>query len=46
MASNQYNVGVIGYGLSAKVFHIPLINFVSDFRLYAVVQRRYGVPRS
>ena len=32
-------VGVIGYGLSAKVFHIPFINYVSDFQLYAIVQR-------
>ena len=32
-------VGVIGYGLSAKVFHIPFINYVPDFQLYAIVQR-------
>ena len=32
-------VGVIGYGLSAKVFHIPFINYVSDFKLHAIVQR-------
>jgi hypothetical protein len=34
-----YNVGVIGYGLSAKIFHIPFITFVPEFKLYAVVQR-------
>ena len=34
-----YNVAVIGYGMSAKVFHIPLITVVPDFQLYAVVQR-------
>lgn len=39
MTSLKYNVSVIGYGLSAKVFHIPLIEAVSQFRLYAVVQR-------
>lgn len=39
MASQTYNVGVIGYGLSAKVFHIPLIEVVPEFKLYAVVQR-------
>lgn len=39
MAKTAYFVGVIGYGLSAKVFHIPLIEVVTQFRLYAVVQR-------
>ena len=39
MAAKQYNVGVIGYGLSAKTFHIPFIRAVPDFKLYAVVQR-------
>lgn len=39
MAGGKYNVGIIGYGLSAKTFHIPFINAVSDFNLYAIVQR-------
>lgn len=39
MVSKTYNVGVIGFGLSAKVFHIPLIEVVPQFKLYAVVQR-------
>jgi predicted dehydrogenase len=40
MSSKQFNVGVIGYGLSAKVFHIPLILALpDDFKLYGVVQR-------
>lgn len=39
MSSKVYNVAVIGYGLSAKVFHIPLIESVSQFKLHAVVQR-------
>lgn len=39
MASEVYKVGVIGYGLSAKVFHIPIISAVAQFVLYAVVQR-------
>ncbi len=39
MTSKTYNVGVIGYGFSAKVFHIPLIEVVPQFNLYAVVQR-------
>lgn len=37
--SPPFNVGVIGYGMSAKVFHIPLIQTVPEFKLYAVVQR-------
>ena len=39
MPSGIYNIAVIGYGLSAKVFHIPLIETVSQFKLHAVVQR-------
>lgn len=39
MVSKVYNVGIIGYGLSAKVFHIPLIETVPDLALYAIVQR-------
>lgn len=39
MTTGKYNVGVIGYGLSAKTFHIPFINAVPEFNLYAVVQR-------
>lgn len=39
MSLTHYNIGIIGYGLSAKVFHIPLILTVSDFRLHAIVQR-------
>ncbi|RMD41395.1 hypothetical protein DV735_g3761, partial [Chaetothyriales sp. CBS 134920] len=31
--------GYFRYGLSAKIFHIPFINDVSDFKLYAIVQR-------
>ena len=39
MSSKPYNVAIIGYGLSAKVFHIPLIAVVPEFNLYAIVQR-------
>ncbi|KAL8787493.1 MAG: hypothetical protein Q9195_007740 [Heterodermia aff. obscurata] len=39
MNSSPYNVGVIGYGMSAKVFHIPLIGHIPELKLYAVVQR-------
>ena len=39
MSARRYNVGIIGYGLSAKVFHIPLILSVPDFKLHAIVQR-------
>ena len=39
MSSGPYNVGVIGYGMSAKVFHIPLIEHIPELKLYAVVQR-------
>lgn len=39
MASKTWNVGVVGYGFSAKTFHIPFIQEVPQFKLYAVVQR-------
>jgi len=39
MSSRRYNAGVIGYGLSAKVFHIPLLLVVPEFKLHAIVQR-------
>lgn len=39
MYSEAYNIGVVGYGLSAKVFHIPLIEVEPQFKLYSVVQR-------
>lgn len=39
MSSAPFNVAVIGYGLSAKVFHIPFIQAVPQFKLYGIVQR-------
>ena len=39
MSAKQFNVGIVGYGLSAKTFHIPFIQTVPAFKLYAVVQR-------
>ena len=40
MSTSTVNVGVIGYGLSAKIFHIPFITASPKFRLAAIVQRR------
>lgn len=39
MASRVFNVGVIGYGLSAKIYQIPFITAAKNLNLYAVVQR-------
>ncbi|KAH8663481.1 hypothetical protein BGZ60DRAFT_432634 [Tricladium varicosporioides] len=39
MAGKALNVGVIGYGMSAKVFHIPLIQVTPQFKLHSIVQR-------
>jgi hypothetical protein len=39
MSRKQYNVGIVGYGLSAKIFHIPYIQSVPEFTLTAVCQR-------
>lgn len=37
--SEKFNIGVIGYGLSAKIFHIPFITLIPQLHLYAIVQR-------
>ncbi|KAL8771436.1 MAG: hypothetical protein Q9209_003104 [Squamulea sp. 1 TL-2023] len=39
MVSKPYNVGIIGYGAAAKVFHIPFIECLPELEFYAVVQR-------
>ena len=39
MAERIFNVGLVGYGSSAKIFHIPLIKIVPNLKVYAVVQR-------
>ena len=40
MATKPFNVTILGYGLSAKIFHIPLILALpDDFTLHSVVQR-------
>ena len=39
MASSQIRVGIIGYGMSAIVFHIPFIDASPKFVLSALLQR-------
>ena len=39
MASAQIRVGIIGYGMSAIVFHIPFIDASPHFHLSALLQR-------
>lgn len=39
MANKNYRVGLIGYGLSARIFQIPFIADSKDFELGAIVQR-------
>ncbi|KAL5360414.1 hypothetical protein BJX96DRAFT_150310 [Aspergillus floccosus] len=39
MASKTWNVGVVGYGFSAKTFHLPFLPEVPQLKLYAIVQR-------
>ncbi|GAP92979.2 putative oxidoreductase domain-containing protein [Rosellinia necatrix] len=34
-----FNIGVIGYGLSAKIFQIPFINVTPSFKLHSILQR-------
>ncbi|KAJ4175318.1 hypothetical protein NW754_002320 [Fusarium falciforme] len=37
--STKYNVGMIGYGLSAKVFHVPYLQVNPQFAIRAIVSR-------
>lgn len=39
MVSRIFNVGIVGYGLSAKIYQIPFIRAVKNLNLYAIVQR-------
>nr|POF21072.1 putative oxidoreductase [Quercus suber] len=40
MTAKPFNVAIVGYGVSAKVFHIPLILALPlEFKLYGIVQR-------
>ncbi|ROV94096.1 hypothetical protein VMCG_08226 [Cytospora schulzeri] len=39
MDEKAYNVSIIGYGLSAKVFHIPFIGLTKGLELHSIVQR-------
>ncbi|KAB5576081.1 hypothetical protein GE09DRAFT_1265614 [Coniochaeta sp. 2T2.1] len=39
MAEQKFNVGIIGYGLSAKVFHIPFVALTKNLVLHSIVQR-------
>ncbi|KAH8771805.1 oxidoreductase domain-containing protein [Diaporthe sp. PMI_573] len=40
MADRVFNVCVIGYGLSAKVFHIPFVAATNNLQLHSIVQRK------
>lgn len=37
--AKRFNVGIIGYALSARIFHIPLIQAVPSLRIHSIVQR-------
>ena len=38
-AIDPFRVGMIGYGLSAKIFHIPYLEAIPSFKLQAISQR-------
>ncbi|KAK6951533.1 hypothetical protein Daesc_006054 [Daldinia eschscholtzii] len=40
--NSPLNVGVIGYGLSATVFHIPFIAITPTLKLHSILQRNPG----
>ncbi|KAI1817238.1 oxidoreductase family protein [Poronia punctata] len=41
-----FNVGVIGYGMSAKIFHIPFISTTPNLTLHSILQRNPGPSSS
>jgi scyllo-inositol 2-dehydrogenase (NADP+) len=43
--TNETGVGLIGYGLSGRVFHAPIIQSVPQLKLKTVVQRHAGDAR-
>jgi len=41
MSKKKLRVGVVGFGISAKVFHLPFINALSDqYELTSILQRK------
>lgn len=43
--TDQISVGLIGYGMAARVFHAPVIQSLPQFRLKKVVERHGGESR-
>ncbi|KAH6626721.1 hypothetical protein B0J18DRAFT_425464 [Chaetomium sp. MPI-SDFR-AT-0129] len=39
MGAKQFNVAIVGYGLSAKVFHIPFVALTPSLKLHSILQR-------
>lgn len=46
MSSSIFNVGIIGYGKSAKTYHVPFIQRTPQLNIHAVVQRDMKSTRS
>ncbi|KAH8652922.1 hypothetical protein BGZ61DRAFT_575160 [Ilyonectria robusta] len=44
MSSTKIKLGVIGYGNSAKNFHLPLITHIPEIEVYAILQRTPPAP--
>lgn len=43
MAKSQFNVAVLGYGLSGSTFHAPLITTTPGLRLTHFLSRQQGL---
>jgi predicted dehydrogenase len=39
MTSKTWKVGIVGCGSSAKIFQIPFIQALPEYKLHAIVQR-------
>ena len=40
---NVIKVAIVGYGFSAKIFHLPFINTLPEFELSAISSRQISV---
>ncbi|KAI0392823.1 oxidoreductase family protein [Xylariaceae sp. FL0594] len=41
-----FNIGIIGYGMSARIFHIPFIATTPSLKLHSILQRSSSAPSS
>ncbi|CAM1507565.1 Fc.00g072060.m01.CDS01 [Cosmosporella sp. VM-42] len=46
METSLYEIGIVGYGSSARTFHIPFVQASPCFHLHSIVQRQAGAGQA